>query len=210
MEGWSYFDVVFLGALINIVTGTANGLFRQFRSLENFIISGDLDIFLIRPRSVVFQIMTHEIDFFTIIGTVIPNLLVAVYCLMNMQISWSFRKIFLLIGAIIFGIIFYGCLFFMIGCLSFWFYRTNNPCMTLLYSVQDFINYPINIYSRVIVVILTYIFPIGFINYYPLLFLKGKYTGNIEIIMLTIIAIMVGLCCIVWRQGFKRYQSSGS
>lgn len=210
MGDWSYLDVLFLGVLLNIITGCANGFFKQFRFLENEIISGNLDVYLTRPRSVIFQLAAHEIDLFSIFGTVIPNLLIGLFCFGRMDILWTPRKILFLGEVILFGTLFYGAVFFFIGTLSFWFYRTNHTAMTLFYSVQDFVSYPLNIYGRGISFFLTFLFPLAFVNYYPLLSLKSGRLFPVEIAMALILLAAAGIDFLLWRAGLKRYQSAGS
>ena len=158
----------------------------------------------------IFQLAAHEIDLFSIFGTVIPNLLIGLFCFGRMDILWTLRKILFLGEVILFGTLFYGAVFFFIGTLSFWFYRTNHTAMTLFYSVQDFVSYPLNIYGRGISFFLTFLFPLAFVNYYPLLSLKSGRLFPVEIAMALIRLAAAGIDFLLWRAGLKRYQSAGS
>ncbi len=210
MDGWSYIEIVFLGALLNLVTGLANGLFKHMRYLENDIISGNLDIFLVRPRTLFFQIMIQEIDLFSILGMGVPNLLIVIVCLSKMSICWSLRKVIFIGEVILFGVLFWGCVFSLIGGLAFWFYRTNHVCMTFIYSVQDFVQYPISIYNKIIIFFLSCIFPVAFVNYYPLVFLRMDKLYYAEIAMAVILLAAAALVYLLWKRGLSRYQGTGS
>lgn len=209
MMGWNFYELAVLSAMLQLVTGVANGFFRQFRVMEELIIDGELDIYLVRPRSVIFQLAVREVDLISLFGKALPSMVILIFALGKLDVHWTAIRFLFLMWTVIFGSVLFASIFLIIGSLSFFFYRTNEICMTLLYSLQDFVNYPVCIYDRGIRMFISVIFPLAFVNYYPVIFLK---TNNYMIVatMVLIAGIAIALSTLVWRYGLKHYQSTGS
>lgn len=80
-----------------------------------------------------------------------------------------------------------------------------------VYSISTYAKYPITIYPKFMQIILTYIFAYSLTAYYPI-----KYTLleplNIYtfIKLIIIITVLIIATKIIWKQGEKKYESSGS
>jgi ABC-2 type transport system permease protein len=75
---------------------------------------------------------------------------------------------------------------------------------------MKFIDYPLDIYNPIIVFILTFIIPLGFINYYPAQLFLGK-----GLVLAAYLAPLVGIIMFIvsyslWKYGIKNYTSTGS
>ena len=81
---------------------------------------------------------------------------------------------------------------------------------------QDFTRYPISIYTRGVRIVLTYVLPFAFMNYFPATyFLQKGDTGlslNPQVGLLTpaIGLAWVFVAYAFWRVGLRHYQGTGS
>ena len=75
--------------------------------------------------------------------------------------------------------------------------------------------YPVHIYSFPVRVLLTFIFPIAFVNFYPAHFFLERQSETLFHPMLSYLSFPIGLTVlflslIFWRFGVNRYSSTGS
>ncbi|HEV8020045.1 MAG TPA: ABC-2 family transporter protein, partial [Candidatus Lustribacter sp.] len=81
---------------------------------------------------------------------------------------------------------------------------------------QDFTRYPISIYGRGVQVVMAFILPFAFMNYFPATFFLQKSDAGLHlnpaIGLLTpaIGLVWYGAAYLFWRFGLKHYQGTGS
>ena len=96
------------------------------------------------------------------------------------------------------------------------FMINDNPILGfLLFDMKSFIDYPIVIFPKTLQLILTFVLPYAFINFYPAAFLFGKElpAGFPEILkyMTPVVGlILFGIALRVWNWGLSKYKSTGS
>ena len=74
-----------------------------------------------------------------------------------------------------------------------------------------FVRYPLEIYNPVIIFFLTFVVPLGFINYYP----AEIFLGKALYLQFALLAPVIGVISLVisysfWKFGLKNYASTGS
>jgi ABC-2 type transport system permease protein len=103
----------------------------------------------------------------------------------------------------------------MIATASFWFIRVEALHWIVLQLEQEFTRYPISIYSRGVRLLLAFVFPFAFMNYFPATFFLHKSESGLSlppaIGLLTplIGALFVAVAYAFWRFGLNRYQGVG-
>ena len=81
---------------------------------------------------------------------------------------------------------------------------------------QDFSRYPISIYQRGVRVVLAFMLPFAFMNYFPATFLLHKTEDGLHLNpAVGLLTPVVGVVCLAlaytfWRFGLNRYQGTGS
>ena len=99
--------------------------------------------------------------------------------------------------------------------MSFFTVNENPVLDFLLFNVKGFTNYPITIYPKAIQILLTFILPFAFINFYPASLLLGKAVPEGFPAVLPYLTPVVGIICftlsvLLWNWGLKHYKSTGS
>ena len=79
-----------------------------------------------------------------------------------------------------------------------------------LYGGREMAQYPIGIFKKGFIIIFTCVIPLGFVNYYPLLYILSRTTNKLFIIspLITIIHLLISIA--VFYFGMRRYKSVGS
>ncbi len=115
----------------------------------------------------------------------------------------------LLFGFLIAGILGIVGLFLIIASIS-----SKHPKMEEAFSplmdMLDFAQYPISIYNAFVRFILTYIFPISMIAFYPAAFSLNKFSYDFKLIFIPIYSVCIFIVgYILFIKSTRRYEGSG-
>jgi len=214
MNGWNFREMFFLYALWMTAHELQNALFFNVNSVPEFVREGRFDRFLVRPLDALFQvnIVPQQLlpDGFVLgVMTLVVATVVA-----RVHVDWVFVVFVPLIvigGALIdFGIS------LVIATISFWFVRVDTLRWVVMSLEQDFTRYPISIYTRGVRVILAFIFPFAFMNYFPATYFLQK--AEIGLHLNPAIGLFTPAIGIIWFSaayafwliGLRHYQGTGS
>ncbi len=214
MNGWDFRQMFFLYALWMTGHELHNTFFFTVVSVPEYVREGRFDRFLVRPLDTLFQVLTvpQQIvpDGFAL---AIVTLAVATVTA-NVRVDWIFVLFVPLVvlgGALIdFGIS------LVIATCSFWFIRVDTLRWVVMSLEQDFTRYPISIYTRGVRIVLSFVLPFAFMNYFPATyFLQKSETGlhlNPAVGLLTpaIGAAWLVVAYAFWLVGLRHYQGTGS
>lgn len=214
IAGWDFSDLSILYGL-SLLTYSISGtlIWYTVYHLEDLIISGQLDIMMIRPQGLIRQMIFQRFG-----DTFLGQILVTVIFLCGAFVLRAEQlrgyMILYLILAIIGGIFLQTGSMILFGSFSFWTLKTGELIQVVFYDLRDMTKYPLLIYPKVLRVILTFVLPWAFINYYPAMLITGKNSGLWET-ALGLIAPLVGvvwffLAILVFRLGVRRYTGAGS
>ena len=214
MNGWTLREMFFLYALWMAAHELHNALFFNVVSVPEYIREGRFDRFFVRPFDALFQVLTVPSRTFPdgfILGVVTLAIATGVA---GIQLS---VQTVLVIAAVVCGGagIDLGISLF-VASLSFWLIRVDTLRWAVMSLEQDFTRYPISIYTRAVRIVLAYILPFAFMNYFPASYLLGKHDAAFglspEVGLLTPLVGLLwsGISYVVWRIGLNRYQGTGS
>lgn len=214
INGWDFRQTAFMYGLWFLGHALHNTFFFGVGGVPDFIREGRFDRFLVRPLDTLYQAMTAPQQIWPdeLILSFVYFAIVVPYS--GVQVDARFILYVPLVaigGALIdFGIN------LAIATASFWFIRIDTLRWVIMSLEQDFSRYPISIYQRGVQVVLAFVLPFAFMNYFPAtLLLHKNETGlnlNPQIGLLTPV---VGCVCLAiayafWRVGLNRYQGTGS
>ena len=172
---------------------------------------GILDQMLIKPRSIIFQVMCSDFQS-NKIGRIIESIIIIIISLIKANISWTFYKILVFILIVIGSVTIFSALLIMKATFCFWALDGMELMNILLEGGRDLSKYPISIYNEKFAKFFTYVVPFGMVNYYPLLYIFDKqisppfWYGLTPLISL----IFLGFTLLLWKRGLASYKSAGS
>lgn len=211
--GWSLFELALIYALSMLSMSFYRTFGSELNNFQNYIISGDFDKFLLKPMGVLTQVVTVNVDFGKI-SSVVVSIIIIFISFINLGIVWSVGKVFFLVITIISGIVIMYSLAIITASFAFWTTRTDELIIFMIYSTSNANNYPLDIYRQWVRNLLTFMLPLGFINYYPTLYLLNKtvnsYSGFLRFASPIAAILMVGAAALIWKTGLRAYQSTGS
>jgi ABC-type proline/glycine betaine transport system permease subunit len=113
------------------------------------------------------------------------------------------------------GSIIFGAIFVLGAAFQFVSIDSAEVANSFTYGGQQLTQYPLSIFGKDIVRAVTFVVPLAFVNYYPVLYVLGKpaplgLPSWIGLLAPAVAAAMVALAALAWRGGLRRYRSTGS
>ncbi len=213
LGGWVFGEVVMLYGMWLLSHTVFVTFFQQILFLENIILQGNFDQYLLRPASPFLQFISREVNYLGVGDFVLAVVLLSA-AYRELGLSWSASKFLLFASAILSGAAIEVSINILIASISFWNGRSSNLSSIIMNFYFLTQQYPLDMFGRSYQLFLTTFLPIAFINYYPLSQLLDKENGlGIPLLgfLSPIVAIvMVSLTAFVWRRGLLNYASSGN
>ncbi len=212
LDGWIFWELIFLFALAVLSWGVCMIFFFHFRSLDQYIVNGTFDRFLVRPVHPFFHFMAMKFDVGAF-GQFLFSIAAVVLAYSNLHLHWTWQWLVFL-GAVIGGALIQGGLLVAISSVAFWTTRSERLYWVIMWPLKSLMNYPLSIYPRLVQLLVVFILPFAFVNYLPALILLGK-TGRVFAPFWGALSPLVGaiffaLCFRFWMLGLDRYKSAGS
>jgi len=149
------------------------------------------------------------------IGRPLQAGVVLVFALSNLDLDWTVAKGLMLGLSIITGSIIFAAIFVLGAAFQFISIDSAEVASAFTYGGQTLTQYPLNVFGKDIVRAVTFVVPLAFVNYYPVLFVLGKpaplgLPSWIGLLSPVVAVAMVALASLAWRGGLRRYRSTGS
>ncbi|MEV4894309.1 ABC-2 family transporter protein [Nonomuraea sp. NPDC055795] len=212
LAGFTRDQVLFLYGTSNVAFALCDMLVSNLDRISMHVKAGTFDTMLIRPVSTWIQAATDRF-LITRIGRVLQAVLVLGYAVTALDLPWSrLWMVPVMIGC---GLVIFSALWTLAGALQFVLTDAPEVSSAFTYGSGQLTQYPFVIYGRELVRGVTYVLPLAFVNWQPGLYVLGlpdpfgtpefmRFLGPVAALVL---ALLAGLA---WRQGIRRYRSTGS
>ena len=209
VNGFTFSEVLICFSIVLMAFSLTECFVRGFDVFPRLIRTGDLDRILVRPRSVVFQVLTSNMEF-TRIGRLLQAILMLCWAIPACGVVWTADKILTLVLMVTGGISVFSSLFVLYAGISFFTLEGLEFMNIFTDGGREFGKYPVSVYGEGVLKFLTYVIPIALFQYYPFLYLIGR-SENTLFMFLPLLGIIFFLPCYAFfRYGLRKYQSSGS
>lgn len=210
LKGWTFEQIVFIYGF-SLLPKSIDHLFTDNLWMVgyHYVRKGLFDKYLTRPVNTLFQVIFEQfqIDAF---GELFMSIVLLCYSIPRIELAFYWYTIPVAILVIIFATLIYTGLKTMTASISFWT-KQSGHVTHMLYMLNDFSKYPVEIYNKAVRTAITYIIPFAFTAYFPALFFltNENFLFNVGG---TIIAgtLFMFLGILVWNVGLKTYESAGS
>lgn len=209
IEGFTFNNVLICFIVSYVGFSFAECFFRGFDQFDKMISNGEFDRILTRPRGLVFQVLASKIEFEKLGKLIAAFVALAVLFCTNSELL-RIDKIVTIIFMILGTIIIYASLFIMNGGICFFTTQSLEIMNIFTDGARDLTQYPLSIFHKYVRNFFTYIMPLAFVNYFPLLYVIDKVQNKIYMISPIVSILFIIPCYIVWKVGVKKYKSTGS
>lgn len=209
IEGYNFKEILICFVISYAGFAFAECFFRGFDHFDRFLANGEFDRMLVRPRNILLQIIGGKVELSKFgragVGIIIILVLLATTPEL-LRIDKLITMILMLFGTIII----YACLFVLKAGITFFTTQSLEIMNVFTDGGRDLAKYPLDIYHKVIKNFFTFIIPLAFVNYYPLLYIIERTNNKLYIIAPLLTILFVIPCYIVWKIGLRKYKSIGS
>lgn len=214
LAGFSLKETVVLVGLAATGFSLSDLLVGNIERIRNYVRFGTLDTVMIRPLSVLGQLLVLDVGFRRI-GRVFYSVGVLAVALCAAGVHLTPSKVALLVIAPLAGAAFFCGFFIATSTVAFWWIESGEIANSFTYGGRDFTSYPITVYSGWFRKIFAFGLGFAFVAYYPGLILLGKadplggppWLGWLSPL---VSATVLGLSALIWRFGVRHYRSTGS
>lgn len=215
INGWNVNEMLFLFSLLFLTYAIVVALFADLRDFSRMIREGRFDRLMVRPRGLLFQLVLNNADFIAAAGHGTLGILLFIFSAGKVGIQWNVVTVVYYISAIIGGVLIQGGIFVIFSALSFYFVETGSMRAIFYGSMRKFAGYPISIYNKLIQMLMIYVVPFAFVNYFPAQYLLRKEDMVLYNEAYMYVAPLVGVVVYVmayvfWRISVRRYTSTGN
>lgn len=215
INGWNTYELLYLYSIIFLTYGMLILFFTGLRDFERMVQEGTFDRFILRPRGLLFQVISSNADWFAAIGHGGLGLFLFLYSAQKVNIVWNIHNIIYYIVIIIGGVLIQGAIFLFFASCSFYFVKTSNMRELCYWNMRKFAGYPISVFPKLIQGILIYIIPFAFVNYFPVQYSLRKadmaYYNEMFVYLNPLVgSAMMGLAYFYWLYSIRHYSSTGN
>ncbi|MBY9080747.1 ABC-2 family transporter protein [Paenibacillus sp. HN-1] len=211
IQSWNIAQLLFLYSFVFLTYSLCILLFTGIRDFESLIHHGEFDGYLTKPIAPFFHVIARKSDIMATLGHGTLGVLLFVYAYHKLNLPLSAGNILAIVLVMTGGILIQGALLLFTAVLTFWTVKSSGIQDLLFYQMRSFIAYPLSIYPKYIQGILTFIVPLGFVNYYPSRFFMGDHSNwGWVYLTLGVGVILFAAALLFWRTGLQRYESSGN
>jgi ABC-2 type transport system permease protein len=214
LAGWSMWEMAFLYSVVTFTQRNFSSFLGGFVHIGELIKSGEMDIYVMTPLSPLFLINSRQ----TMVWRVYYNISILIMLIIcGIKAGIEFTPI----NTLIFLVMMASAMFIMaavmlsVSSLAFFTLDISNAVMMIDEVVRKYMIYPISIYGKIISFILTFVIPLGFISYYPAVYLLGKaenvmFSPYLAVLTPLFALVFFSIALLLWHWGLKNYKSTGT
>jgi len=209
VEGFQFEHVLLCFAAVLMAYSIAEMFGRGFDQFPQMLGNGEFDRALVRPRSVIFQVLAAKMDF-TRFGRLFQAILVFCYAIPNSGVIWTWDKVLALLLMVVCGNLIFFALFIVYAGFTFFTVEGLEFMNIFTDGGREFGRYPFSIYGKRILKFLTFVVPLALFQYYPLLYLLDREKNMLYMFTPVIGLLFIIPSCAFFRIGLRKYKSTGS
>ncbi|UED88516.1 ABC transporter permease [Streptomyces profundus] len=214
LGGFGLPEMALLYGSASLALGAADLLLGNMERVGTRIRDGSLDVLLVRPVSVFAQVAADRFELRRM-GRVLQAVAVLAWALPRVDVDWSFGAVALLVVTLVSGAVIFGAIFTLGAAFQFWAQDATQVLNAFTYGGNTLLRYPPTIFGRELVRGVTFVVPLAFVNWLPVLRLVGQddplgLPGWVDFLSPLVACALCGLGALAWRSAVRSYRSTGS
>ena len=211
LAGWTFPEVALCYAVTHISFAVSECVGQGFNLFSTMIVKGDFDRIILRPRTMLLQILGSGFEI-SRVGNLVQGGVILCIALSGLETAWDASKIITLIGMILAGIAIFTGILIAGSAICFFTIEGLEVVNIFTYGGQETASYPLPIYGKALARFFTFVIPFAGMNYLPLLYITGRAADHLLLYMMSpLMAIpFLGICILIWNRAAKHYSSTGA
>lgn len=209
LQGWNREEVIFIYGYFLVPYAIFSSFFNFWDFNERFIIKGELDRILTRPVHSLVQVIMETMTPESLFG-VVTGLAVMGWSIFHMDYTWTIMDGLLFFLFVVGGAAIYGGIYIALTSISL-FSDSKTDIQPIMYNIGNYGRYPINLYSRLIQFVLTWILPFAFVGFYPASLLLGSSEWQLLALLTPLVGgLYFAVGVMIWNWGIRHYRGAGN
>lgn len=210
LKDWSFEQLIFIYGFAQIPRGLDHLLTDNIWMIAwRMVVNGEFDRYMLRPMNLFFQVICEKLQP-DALGELMIGFILVGMSVANQVVTITPVGVLLFIVSICAGALIYTSVKLFFAALAFWV-KESGPFLQMAYETADFAKYPVEIYSKPVQFVITYVIPFAFVAYIPATyFLIGASP-------LKTIGVECGIAILLWviayavfKKGTNVYESAGN
>ena len=196
-------QILYIWSIPTLAVGISDFFFGGISKLNKYIISGELDTYIIQPQNTIIAVATSKCSF-AAAGDMLYGIVLGIY------VSSKILDFVLILFFAILGVIIFCSCTIIIRLLAIWVGDVDNVAQVYENSLLiTFMTYPEQIFGKITKILMYTVIPAGYIVHMPIRFINQfNYSYLLIIIIATIIlAIITNL---IFNFALKKYESGNN
>jgi len=213
LQDWSFPELALLYGMVEVSWATIEGGLRGFEHFGAYLVQGELDRWLLRPRGVILQIAAHWFELRKL-GRIAQGLVVLIAAAIWLDLGAA--ALTWVVAGVAGGVLFFAGVVIFSAASQFWTLGQTSELQNMLtYGGSAALTYPVSIYSKWFRRVVTYGVPLAFVNYFPALAALGRvetsgWPSFVPWLSPFVCLALLVLAQAAFRRGLRRYESTGS
>jgi ABC-2 type transport system permease protein len=212
LGGFGLREIALLYGASGIGIGVADLLIGSVELLGLHIRTGTLDAMLTRPVPLLVQVCA---DRFAVRRLGRISQAVVVFAYGAWWVDWTPARVGVALVMVVSGCAIFFAFFVAFSCIQFWTLDATEFANAFTYGGNTMTQYPMTVFPRDVVVALTFVVPVAFVNWYPCLFILGRpdpfgMPSWFAVLSPLVAVLTLAVAGLAWRTGVRHYTSTGS
>lgn len=209
LAGWTREEIIFIYGYFMIPYGIFSCFFDLWDFADRYVIKGEMDRVLTRPVHNLVQLVLENADPPALFGS-LTGFLIMVYAGWQLGLEPRWYDWLVLLVLVIGSAMIYGGIYIALTSVAF-YSDSKTGIVPMMYNIQNYGRYPVDIYNKTIRFLLTWVIPFAFVGVYPAAYFLDKEITRIFALLTPLVgAIVFMLGVLIWNIGVKRYRGAGS
>ncbi len=206
LGGYTKDQIIFFYLSFNLIDAAAQFLFREVYRFREYVISGDLDLILVKPINPLLRVLFGGTDLLDLLMLIFITGAV-IYTGLGISLSAANWTVYiaLMLNSMLLAAAFH------ILILTLCVLTTSIDHLTMVFrDTLTMLRIPVDVYSEPLRGVLTFVIPLGIMMTFPPKALMGLLSLPLIIISFVIATLTLYLTLFFWKRSLREYQSASS
>ena len=211
---WSVAEVAFLYGASSVAFYLGDVFISQVERGPQRVRAGTFDALLIRPLGTLFQLCADDFAFRRT-GKLVQAVAVLVLATAAVDVRWTAARVGVFVMMLVAGTVIFSSIWVITSAVAFWMVEGQEIMNGFTYGAAFVTEYPLQVMTRWLRWLFTFVVPAAFVCFFPTLFVLGKPDpfGFPAWLRFASPVVAVGLLLLArasWFGAVRHYRSTGS
>jgi ABC-2 type transport system permease protein len=208
VQGYTLPQLMLCCAVVLLSSSLAECFGRGFDRFSRILSTAQFDRILVRPRSIVFQVLCQDMKLSMLPGLLQAAVMLA-WAIYGGAVVWTPYKVLVLALMVLCGAAMFFGVYLLYAAVCFFTLEGLEIFNILSDMPREFGKYPYGVYGKGVLWLLTFLLPFALTQHWPLQVLLDRAPAWYGLLPLAALLFLLP-CALLWHLGVRHYTSTGS